>query len=107
MASAFDNLNTIADVARLGIYEALLKELGPLGYQIEFSNINVRVYIAGTIICKIFIYPNKHYAEIAEYRASLTLSSVESALNDEVKYKFDDPRFFEKIVDAVKIIAHL
>ncbi len=88
--AAEDHLNYIGDVARLTVFHDLEKALIPLGYRVEFSRITVRIYKGSTLAGRIWLYPQDMHLRVMIGGKLLPYRLV-----------FDDPKFFDKIVNIV------
>lgn len=81
---------TVSDVARLTVYEDLCAVLRPEGYDLELSAISIRIYKENSIVAILWLYPN-----------DITLSFRVSGKHIPLAFNFADPKFFDKVKDAV------
>lgn len=86
---------TISDIARLAVYEDLCAALKPLGYDIELSSISIRIYKSKAISAILWLYPN-------DIKLSLRIGGPPVKF----EFTFDDPKFFDKVKDAVLGYLH-
>ena len=91
MGSPLDNLNTIADVARLGIFQEIQRLFnGHNDYKVELSNIGVRVYKNEKIVARIYLYSKDVSPQISVNGQVL-----------QIRFVYDDPMFFIKVAETV------